>query len=70
MIATVAWVLATERWKVAGLAVLNFHIHLVKDILGSQGPDGYQWPTGTFLHEPAAYMEWSVGPERGGRTWR
>lgn len=44
VIATVAFVLATQRWKVAGLAFLSFHIHLVEDTLGSRGPDGYQWP--------------------------
>lgn len=44
VIAAVAFVLATQRWKVAALAFLSFHIHLVEDILGSRGPDGYQWP--------------------------
>ena len=43
-IAAVAFVLATQRWMVAALAFLSFHIHLLEDILGSRGPDGYQWP--------------------------
>jgi inner membrane protein len=44
VIAAVAFVLATQRWKVAALVFLSFHIHLVEDILGSRGPDEYQWP--------------------------
>jgi inner membrane protein len=39
-----AFILATQRWKTALLALLSFHIHLFEDILGSRGPDGYQWP--------------------------
>ncbi|HVI78231.1 MAG TPA: hypothetical protein VM715_08700 [Candidatus Acidoferrum sp.] len=25
-------------------AFASFHLHLLEDILGSRGPDGYQWP--------------------------
>jgi inner membrane protein len=42
--AVLAFVLATERWKTAALAFISFHIHLFEDIIGSRGPDGYQWP--------------------------
>jgi hypothetical protein len=28
----------------ASLAVLVFHLHLLGDLIGSRGPDGYQWP--------------------------
>ena len=44
VVATVAFVLANHRWKSALLALLTFHIHLLEDVLGSRGPDGYQWP--------------------------
>lgn len=43
-VAVVAFGLANQRWKTAGLAFFTFHIHLVEDLLGSRGPDGYQWP--------------------------
>lgn len=33
-----------RRGLVAGLAVATFHLHLLCDIVGSRGPDGYQWP--------------------------
>ncbi len=39
-----AFALARQRWKTALLAFVSFHLHLFEDILGSRGPDGYQWP--------------------------
>lgn len=44
IIALAAFLIAKERWKTALLALISFHIHLVEDVLGSRGPDGYQWP--------------------------
>jgi membrane-bound metal-dependent hydrolase YbcI (DUF457 family) len=44
VVAAFSFTLATQRWKIAGLAFLSFHIHLLEDLLGSRGPDGYQWP--------------------------
>jgi len=45
VVVTVAsFALAAQRWKTAGLAFLSFHIHLLEDLAGSRGPDGYQWP--------------------------
>ena len=32
------------RARVALLVFVAFHLHLLCDILGSRGPDGYQWP--------------------------
>ncbi len=44
VVAAVTFALATQRWKTASLAFLSFHIHLLEDLVGSRGPDGYQWP--------------------------
>lgn len=44
MIAAVSFVLGRHRWKTGLLAFVSFHLHLVEDIAGSRGPDGYQWP--------------------------
>lgn len=44
VVAAVSFALATDRWKTAGLAFLSFHIHLFEDLMGSRGPEGYQWP--------------------------
>ncbi len=44
MVAAVSFMLATRRWKTAVLAFLSFHLHLLGDLVGGRGPDGYQWP--------------------------
>lgn len=33
-----------RRGLVAGLVFLSFHLHLLGDLVGARGPDGYQWP--------------------------
>ncbi len=43
-VAAVSFMLATRRWKTAVLAFLSFHLHLLGDLVGGRGPDGYQWP--------------------------
>ena len=44
VISLLAFALAAQKWKTGLLALLSFHIHLLEDVLGSRGPDGYQWP--------------------------
>ncbi len=44
VIAAIGFVVATQKWKTCLLALLSFHLHLFEDVLGSRGPDGYQWP--------------------------
>jgi len=44
VVAVVSFVLASHRWKAAWLALLSFHLHLLEDLAGSRGSDGYQWP--------------------------
>jgi len=43
-VAVVVFFVAQKKWLAVGLAFLNFHLHLVGDIIGARGPDGYQWP--------------------------
>jgi inner membrane protein len=49
VVAAVSFAFATQRWKTAGLAFLSFHIHLLEDLIGSRGPEGYQWPIPYFM---------------------
>jgi hypothetical protein len=42
--AAIVMALAAQKWKAGLLALLSFHLHLFEDVLGSRGPDGYQWP--------------------------
>lgn len=34
----------SRPWTTALLAFLSFHLHLLCDLAGSRGPDGYSWP--------------------------
>lgn len=36
--------LSQRRWLAALLAFIAVHLHFLMDILGSRGPDGYNWP--------------------------
>ena len=42
--AVASFLLAKRRWTTAALALLSFHLHLLGDLAGSRGPDGFQWP--------------------------
>jgi hypothetical protein len=44
ILAAVVYWLAIRRRMSAFLAFLVFHLHLLGDLVGSRGPDGYQWP--------------------------
>jgi len=44
LIAMATFFLATRRWVTSLLVFVSFHLHLLCDLLGSKGPDGYQWP--------------------------
>lgn len=38
------FLLSARRWTVASLALFTFHLHLLGDLVGARGPEGYQWP--------------------------
>jgi len=44
VIAATACALAAQKWKAGLLALLSFHVHLLEDVIGARGPDGYHWP--------------------------
>ncbi len=49
--------LATKRWKTAALVFVSFHLHLLGDLVGARGPEGYQWPIPYLLPFSRAW-EW------------
>lgn len=55
-----AFSLAKSRWKIAGLTFLSVHLHLLEDLVGSRGPDGFQWPI-PYLKPFSSHLEltWS-----------
>ena len=44
LLVIVTFALSTRRWVTSLLVFMSFHLHLLCDLLGSKGPDGYQWP--------------------------
>jgi LexA-binding, inner membrane-associated putative hydrolase len=44
VVTVVAFALATRRWTTAALVFVAFHVHLLEDVIGGRGPDGYGWP--------------------------
>lgn len=40
----VSFLITRRRWTTALLVFLSFHLHLLGDLLGARGPDGYSWP--------------------------
>lgn len=47
----------TRRRLVFVLSFLVVHLHFLFDVLGSRGPDGYQWPI-VYLYPFSAQYEW------------
>ena len=59
LIAVLSYGLASQRMKVALLAILSVHLHLLEDLAGSRGPDGYQWPVPYLMpFSHAAELVW------------
>jgi inner membrane protein len=42
--AAVAFAIARRRVATSALAFVAIHLHILGDVAGSRGPDGYQWP--------------------------
>ena len=68
VVASVSFALATRRWKTAALAFLSFHLHLLGDLLGARGPDGYQWPIPYLLPFSRAW-EWTWEGQWAPNAW-
>ena len=44
-----ALVVALRRFASGMLVLVVFHLHLLADLIGSRGPEGYQWPVPYLL---------------------
>jgi inner membrane protein len=50
----------TRSWKTTALATFAFHLHLLCDVLGARGPDGFSWPIAYLLPFSDRWQwEWS-----------
>ncbi|MDK2596759.1 metal-dependent hydrolase [Pseudoalteromonas obscura] len=39
-----AWLASVQKHVVWALSFICFHLHILCDVMGSKGPDGFQWP--------------------------
>lgn len=44
IVTLVSLIFSTNCLLTATLTFISFHLHLLGDLVGSRGPDGYQWP--------------------------
>jgi inner membrane protein len=68
IVSAVAFVVATRKWATGLLALLSFHLHLFEDVLGSRGPDGYQWPI-PYLQPFSSSLQFAWHGEWGLNAW-
>lgn len=67
-VAAISLGLARRRWRTAMLAFISFHFHLLGDLVGSRGPDGYQWPI-PYLYPFSSYWEFSWAGQWALNAW-
>jgi len=48
LVSAIVFSISKKKWLTTGLAILSFHLHLLGDIIGAKGPEGYQWPIPYF----------------------
>ncbi|TNE30581.1 MAG: metal-dependent hydrolase [Alphaproteobacteria bacterium] len=53
------WFSSKKRVHVAVLCFAVFHLHLLADIVGSLGPDGYNWPIKYLWPSSGLELSWS-----------
>lgn len=44
LLVTLTLLAAKRKLQTAALVFFSFHLHILCDLAGSRGPDGYQWP--------------------------
>jgi inner membrane protein len=68
VVAALSFAFATRKWATGLLALLSFHLHLLEDLIGSRGPDGYQWPI-PYLQPFSSSLQLSWRGEWGLNAW-
>src|SRR5262249_27032713 len=53
-----ALIAKTHRLLTALLAVVAVHLHFLGDLVGSRGPDGYEWPIPYFYPFSPVELSW------------
>ena len=58
VVTALVFAFSERKWLTASLAFSSFHLHLLEDVLGSRGPDGYQWPIPYLKPFSALEISW------------
>lgn len=58
IVAAGALIASQGNWRTTLLAIASFHLHLVCDLIGSRGQDGYQWPI-PYLQPFSSAWQWT-----------
>jgi inner membrane protein len=57
--AATAAAIITRRARPAVLAFVAVHLHIVEDLIGSRGPDGWDWPIAYLWPVGDVELRWS-----------
>ena len=68
LVAGVALALAHRKARTAALAFVSFHLHLLGDLIGSRGPDGYRWPI-PYLEPFSDAWQWTWSGQWALNAW-
>ena len=68
LVAAVALLGTGRSWRVALLALISFHVHLLGDLLGARGPDNDQWPI-PYLMPFSGRWQWIWGGQWELNAW-
>jgi inner membrane protein len=68
VVAGATLLVAQRKLKTALFALITFHLHLLGDLLGARGPDGYQWPIPYWAPLTEAW-QWSWNGQWALNAW-
>ena len=65
----IAGALATRKTLCVLLVLASFHLHLVCDVMGARGPDGYQWPI-PYFNPFSSHPQWTWSGQWALNSWQ
>lgn len=68
LVAAVCAISTGRRWRVAVLAFIGFHLHLLGDLVGAKGPDNDHWPI-PYLMPFSDAWQWSWDGQWALNAW-
>ena len=69
LVASVAALFAHAHLRTALLVFVTYHLHLLCDVVGARGPDGYQWPI-PYLLPFSSSIQWTWHGQWALNAWQ